>query len=311
MDRNFLNGFQILRSFEELSVVLNLIFKNYISSFERGRIHLGDLVVTERDPMKVFSNILGKILFKLTQKALSYLGFNIHLGAQPDYPELSESEVDFLFKVRGAQVTMTSFESTVALSIACKYLEKNFIPGDFVETGVWRGGSAIVAKYFLNNSRNIFLFDTFTGMTKPTSHDFRIGAKTNYETLSKWEKSKKPTHVDWVFASIEEVTKNFKKFGLLDDRVRFIKGDVTKTLKRGVPDQIALLRLDTDFYDSTLIALQVLYPLLITGGVLILDDYGHWDGARKAVDEYFAESVSIPLMIPIAGGGGRILIKQV
>ncbi len=76
-----------------------------------------------------------------------------------------------------------------------------------------------------------------------------------------------------------------------------------------VPQKISLLRLDTDFYDSTLCELQVLWPRLVKGGILILDDYGHWDGARRAVDEYFHEEEDF-FMIPIAGGGGRIIQKR-
>ena len=90
----------------------------------------------------------------------------------------------------------------------------------------------------------------------------------------------------------------------------FMEGDVRETLTlENIPDRVCLLRLDTDFYDSTLIELQVLWPLLSLGGVLILDDYGHWDGARRAVDEYF-ELNNENLMVPIAGGGGRIILKR-
>ena len=95
----------------------------------------------------------------------------------------------------------------------------------------------------------------------------------------------------------------------MDDKIEFIEGNVRETLTQlKLPQSIALLRLDTDFYDSTLIELQVLWPRLSIGGVLILDDYGHWDGARKAVDEYIATDIK-SFKIPISGGGGRLVIK--
>lgn len=113
----------------------------------------------------------------------------------------------------------------------------------------------------------------------------------------------------WVFSSLDEVKANFERFKLLDDKIEFIEGNVRETLTQlKLPQSIALLRLDTDFYDSTLIELQVLWPRLSIGGVLILDDYGHWDGARKAVDEYFATGIK-SFKIPISGGGGRLVIK--
>lgn len=109
---------------------------------------------------------------------------------------------------------------------------------------------------------------------------------------------------------IHAVKDNFARFGLLDDLIVFVQGDVATTLHgKDVPSEISLLRLDTDFYESTLVELEILWPRLVVGGILILDDYGHWDGARRAVDEYFSEANLKPLMIPISGGGGRIIQK--
>ena len=196
------------------------------------------------------------------------------------------------------------------LALACKYIVKNKISGDFVEAGVWRGGSSIVAKKFLTGARSYYLFDTYTGMTEPTIHDYRVGASSNTSTVEHWKNQSKSTHNEWVFASLEEVQKNFRSFNLLDNSVNFIEGNVIETLiDLKVPAKIAILRLDTDFYDSTLMELQVLWPRLVSGGILILDDYGHWDGARRAVDEYFEKETDV-LMVPIAGGGGRIVIKK-
>ena len=258
-------------------------------------------------------NFLGKALFRISRIILSRFGFDIKLGVDAVlYPELSKSDIDFIRRLFAKSMTMTSFESLCTLAIICKSLSKAGIQGDFVEVGVWRGGSSLVAKNFFHGEREFFLFDTYAGMTKPSENDFRIGAKNNQSSMSRWENGQKIDHNEWVFATLAEVEKNFATFGLLDSSILFCQGDVRKTLNDvPLPIKIALLRLDTDFYDSTLIELQILWPLLVAGGVLILDDYGHWDGARKAVDEYFL-AIGLPeiLMIPIAGGGGRLITKN-
>jgi len=254
--------------------------------------------------------MLGKILFKVFRKVLSLFGYKISLGSAPvSFPELSPEELAFITKVYSESLTMTSFECLTTLAIACKYIQDSGINGDFVEAGVWRGGSSIVAKRMLKN-RRFFLYDTYQGMTKPSDFDFRVGSGDASTTKAKWTENQKQSHNEWVFAPIGEVKDNFSRFNLLDNSVIFVQGAVETTLREeGVPSEIALLRLDTDFYESTLIELEILWPQLTAGGILILDDYGHWDGARKAVDEYFSNQGIKPLMIPIAGGGGRLVQK--
>jgi len=255
--------------------------------------------------------IFGRILFRISRVVLQKFGYNIRIGSYvSQYPELTKSETDFLHKVNLASVTMTSYESLSALAIVCKYLNTAKVSGDFVEAGVWRGGSSIVAKKFLNGNRQFYLYDTYKGMTEPTEFDFRVGESSNTSTVSNWKRLNRETHNEWVFASLKEVRENFKKFNVLDESIFFIEGDVRETLtSTEIPNSIALLRLDTDFYDSSLIELQILWPRLVSGGILILDDYGHWDGARRAVDEYFKNELNL-LMVPIAGGGGRIILKK-
>lgn len=256
-------------------------------------------------------NFVGKVLFKISKFFLAKFGFNINLGSTNiQYPELNREEIEFLQEVYKSSLTMTSFDSLVTLVIACKYVVHSKVQGDFVEAGVWRGGSSIVAKKFLVGEKSFYLYDTYKGMTEPSIHDYRVGSKSSAETLSRWKQLDKKSHNDWVYASLNEVKNNFNQFKLLDNNLVFVEGDVRETLTlENVPKKICVLRLDTDFYDSTLIELQVLWPLLSPGGVLILDDYGHWDGARRAVDEYFELNNEI-LMVPIAGGGGRIILKR-
>lgn len=258
-------------------------------------------------------SFLGKVFFRISRTILGKFGYSITLStSQAQYPELTKSELSILRDVHAASITFTSFESLATLAICCKYVSNREILGDFVEAGVWRGGSSIVAKRMLRGKRNYYLFDTFAGMTKPSVNDARLGGGSSDAVMQKWEDSTKENVSSWDYAPLHEVQANFKKFDALDDSVIFVVGDVRETLySSNLPTSIALLRLDTDFYDSTLVELEVLWPKLVPGGVLILDDYGHWDGARKAVDEYFEKIGELnQLTIPIAGGGGRVIIKQ-
>lgn len=255
---------------------------------------------------------LGKILFKISRKFLGFFDFNISISASTGaFPELSAEDKGVCESVFRATITMTSLEALNVLALCCKYVDSVGLPGAFVEVGVWRGGSSIVAKKCFTTPRKLYLYDTYAGMTKPSEKDFRVGSDSWISTLEKWKSLETKTGNKWVAASLEEVKKNFQKFECLDKQIVFKKGDVRSLLleKIDLPPKIALLRLDTDFYDSTLVSLETLWPLLVNKGVLILDDYGHWDGARRAVDEYFGRIGIRELMIPFSGGG-RVLVKN-
>jgi len=260
--------------------------------------------------MKIF---IGKVLFVLSKKFLAFFGYSINLGSSlKSYPELSNDEEKFCTNIYNSNLTLTSLESLKLLAITCNYIRNTNVVGDFVETGVWRGGSSIVAKYMLGDSKTYYLFDTFSGMTEPSHFDYRIGQNSAEKTIKKWNSMQSESGNKWVAASLQEVKINFTKFGLLDSKIKLIEGDIRLTLEisQNLPKAISILRIDTDFYDSTLISLKKLWPLLANGGVLILDDYAHWDGARRAVDEYFsANGLESLLKIPIAGGGGRVVLK--
>ena len=188
--------------------------------------------------------------------------------------------------------TMTSVERGYALYSAVKYAEENRIPGEFVECGVWRGGSCMLMALTLlsqgSTGRKIRLYDTFTGMTEPTPEDVIA-----WNGLSVTEKRRreleegKDSFASWA-VGVQEVKKNLDSTGYPEENLLLIPGDVEKTLSENRPGSAALLRLDTDWYASTRRELEVLYPQLSPGGVLIVDDYGHFRGARRAVDEYFA-----------------------
>ncbi len=204
-------------------------------------------------------------------------------------PEISDSEVELIQRYQ--KYTMTSLERQWALISALKYINRGKIEGAIVECGVWRGGNMLIAKDMCRSSgiqRDIYLFDTFAGMSEPTDNDISI---SNSPAGPEYETRKKDGYVDWDYASLEDVRNNFQQAGLLDESVHLVKGKVEDTLQdaRNIPGRIALLRLDTDWYESTKIELEMLYPKLAQGGVMIVDDYGHWQGARKAVDEYFRD----------------------
>jgi hypothetical protein len=207
--------------------------------------------------------------------------------------------------------TMTSAERLWSLIAATRYVCDLQIPGDFVECGVWRGGSVMaMAGEFAarqESDRRIWLYDTFAGMTSPTLRDVEAGTGIAAVDMLETTEVGDGNNV-WCIAGRSDVERNVFSTGLAQDRFVFVEGDVGQTLHESAPDQIALLRLDTDWYESTRTSLEVLYPRLVSGGVCILDDYGHWQGAREAVDEYFATSGSRPLMMPI-DYSGRIFIK--
>ena len=222
-------------------------------------------------------------------------------------PEIAPSEQSLI--QRYANFTMTSVERQWALISAVKYLNAAAIEGDIVECGVWRGGNMLLAKDLCRASpidRKFFLFDTFTGMSEPTDDDVSHGA---VPAKNEFEVRRQEDYTDWACASIEDVRQNFERAQLLDESIVFVKGKVEDTLtdERNLPQRIALLRLDTDWYESTKAELEILYPMLVSGGVMIIDDYGHWAGARKAVDEYFHGQ---PILLSRIDYTARMMVRR-
>lgn len=188
---------------------------------------------------------------------------------------------------------MTGKDAMFALHNACKYVHASGISGDFVECGTWMGGSAILAGLTfkrLGAPRNLWLYDTFEGMTAPTEADVDVNGESASTLMEEFG-----DETGWCYASQEQVSQNFGSAGISAQNVRFVKGDVMETLKDQLPEQISVLRLDTDWYESTRFELEVLYPRLAPGGVLIIDDYGHWSGSRQATDEYFS-TIRAPML---------------
>lgn len=239
------------------------------------------------------------------------LGFDVIRYADPVQREIdalydfSEEQKEII--LRAKPFTMTSVARMVSLINAVEYVSLHKIPGDIVECGVWRGGSMMTAALTLlrlgDTERELFLYDTFEGMSKPTDADSSLDGASASELL---ETTEKGTGV-WCYASIEDVRENILSLGYPSDKIHLVKGKVEDTIPSRLPRSISLLRLDTDWYESTKHELEHLYPLLVRGGVLIIDDYGHWQGARKAVDEYFAGK---PMYLHRADYTGRVAIKN-
>lgn len=221
-----------------------------------------------------------------------------------------EAEFLQLYELCRAE-TMTSIERMYALYHATCYVLDRNIPGDFVECGVWRGGSLMLMAHTLLargcTNRMIWLYDTFDGVTPPTDDDVQeMSGRPAVDILHEHERSQ--DNPFWGIAPLSLVENNLRRTGYPMHRFRFIEGDVLKTIPAQAPERLAVLRLDTDWYKSTRHELEHLYPRLSAGGVLIVDDYGYWRGARKATDEYF-EGVSARPLLNRIDYTGRICVK--
>lgn len=221
-------------------------------------------------------------------------------------PEPGDLEPEFLSLYRRcSDYTMTSIERMHALWSAARHVTARGLEGAYVECGVWRGGSSMLAALTFaeagESERPFFLYDTFEGMSEPTADD---GAEARRE----WARHQRDNRNDWCYSPLDEVEANMLSTGLPRAHLQLVKGKVEDTIPARLPDRIALLRLDTDWYESTRHELRHLFPLLEPGGVLIVDDYGHWEGARKAVDEYLAEENGSLLLVRV-DDTGRVAVN--
>jgi O-methyltransferase len=205
--------------------------------------------------------------------------------------------------------TMTSVERLKSLIDAVQYVANSRIEGDFVECGTWKGGSVMCMQKKLiglnQTDRNFWVFDTFEGMPEPDSLDKNFKQTSAQKLMNEEEKEKSLT---WAYSNYEETTSNILSAGYPAEKINFIKGLVEDTIPQTPINKIAILRLDTDWYSSTKFELEQLYPKLVKGGVLIIDDYGHWEGCKKAVDEYFTNN-NISVFMNRIDYTGRLIIK--
>jgi len=229
--------------------------------------------------------------------ALKNRGYVIHRIVPRDVPAGLEATIRAV-----RPYTATSIERIMCLIESVHYLEHYRIPGDIVECGVFRGGSMMAAALTLLDlksfDRHLYLFDTFEGMPDPGRDDVD---SNGLPAKDQWESAR-------CYAGLDEVRKAVLGTGYPEDKIHFVKGMVENTIPAHSPGTIALLRLDTDWYQSTKHELVHLYPRLSRSGVLLIDDYGHWQGARKAVDE-FVSALDDPIFLHRIDYSGRAAIK--
>ena len=222
--------------------------------------------------------------------------------------DFNKTDIEIIKSVK--PFTLTSIERRFALIQAVNYIIKNKIAGDIVESGVWKGGSImLIAKTLLelkSYDKELYLFDTFEGMPKPT--EFDVSCKDEL-AIKEFEGQKIDNNSsNWSRIELDEVKKNVFSTGYNKEKFHFIKGKVEDTIPKNSPETISILRLDTDWYDSTRHELIHLFPRLVKGGVIIIDDYGYWKGSKKAVDEYFEEN-NISILLNRIDTTGVIGIK--
>lgn len=223
----------------------------------------------------------------------------------PDDIDVHDREI--IGKVR--ECTMTTVEGQATLINAVRYIVRNRIPGAVVECGVWRGGCSMAMALALLQEgiadRDVYLYDTFRGMTAPGDVDKTDdGVKAQVQLDLDTERSG-----IWCVAGVADVRCNMLSTGYPEEKVHLVEGDVERTIPESCPDgPIALLRLDTDWYASTRHELEHLFPRLSPGGILIIDDYGYWQGARQAVDEYLA-TLNFPVFLHRVDRSQRLFVK--
>ena len=246
----------------------------------------------------------------LAKKIIKKLGYEIHrVNTYVEFPShFSKTDIEIIKSVK--LFTLSSIERRFALIQAVNYIIKNKIAGDIVECGVWKGGSIMaITKTLLelkSYDKELYLFDTFEGMPKPTEFDVSYKDKL---AIKEFEDRKIDNNSsDWLRIELDEVKKNVFSTGYNKEKFHFIKGKVEDTIPKNSPETISILRLDTDWYDSTRHELIHLFPRLVRGGVVIIDDYGFWRGAKKAVDEYFEEN-NISILLNRIDTTGVIGIK--
>lgn len=243
---------------------------------------------------------------RLIKRSFQYGGINDSPSAFP--ADADNAARDVMRRVAG--FTMTTLEGQATLINTVRYITRHNLSGAMVECGVWRGGSSMAMALTLMQEdaahRHLYLYDTFQGMTAPHDID-RTADGVLAETHLKRDVNKEGV---WCVAGLEDVRRNIRSTSYPEEQIHYIKGPVEETLPDQSPEgDIALLRLDTDWYQSTRHELIHLYPRLVSGGVLIIDDYGYWQGARQAVDEYFA-AMGRPYYLHRVDRSARILIKN-
>ena len=229
------------------------------------------------------------------------------------FADMPKETIDIFKRVES--FTMTSLERIAGLVDGTRYVVEADIPGSMVECGVWRGGSsmcmALTQLATGRKARELFLFDTFEGMPEASAADVDYLDRAAGDLLSREREmpleQKKQSHL-LAYSPLDDVQRNMEQTRYPAELVHYVKGRVEDTIPSRAPSRIALLRLDTDWYESTKHELVHLWPRLSPGGILIIDDYGHWRGSRRATDEYFSE-IGLRIMLHRLDYTGRLIQK--
>lgn len=242
---------------------------------------------------------------RLVNRLLSKLGYQV-VRASGAWPVFVDAEFRACYE-RHRSETRLPWQVLYDAYNAVHYVVEAGVPGDIVECGVWRGGcSLLMAETLIAagvTDRRVFMYDTYEGMVRPSDEDTKIGtggkASDKFEAMAMWQ-----------YAPIEEVERNVARSLYPREQFVLVKGPVEDTIPATMPEAIALLRLDTDFYESTKHELVHLFPRLSAGGVLIVDDYGAWAGSRKAVQEYLAATEQRMLLYQNTSYGSVTSVKR-
>lgn len=212
------------------------------------------------------------LYLELLKKTILYeIWVEYEKGTNPEARRLGQDWPAFAHSMIG-RLRMDNLHDCMASVIA------DNIPGDFIETGAWRGGACIFMRGFLKvrgiTDRRVWVADSFEGLPPPDVANYPADRGARFHT------------VDFLKVSLEEVQKNFQKYGLLDDQVRFLKGWFKDTLPHAPISRIAIARLDGDMYSSTMESLTFLYGKVSVGGYVIIDDYAAVQTCAAAVHDF-------------------------
>jgi O-methyltransferase len=203
----------------------------------------------------------------------SSLGFEI-ARKQPYDPQMRANGRDWPARAE----SMIGLRRMDNIQYCVETVLRENVPGDVIETGVWRGGATILMRGILaahgDTERLVWAADSFEGLPKPDAHRYPADTDDSHHRYTGLQ------------VGLEQVKQNFRRYGLLDDRVRFLVGWFEDTLGRAPIERLSVLRLDGDMYSSTMQAIEVLYPKLSIGGFCIVDDYGNVPGCRRAIHDY-------------------------
>lgn len=229
---------------------------------------------------------------RVLRRALNRLGVDVVRVSSAEAapacpPDITPANARIYDQVRGC--TMCSPERINAFIEAVRHVERHRVEGAIVECGVWKGGAMMSAALALlesgEPSRELYLYDTYEGMSEPGAQDVSLSGERATDRFSRSQTEQS----GWCRSSLDEVRRNLEGARYPPALLHFVEGRVEDTIPAVLPSKIAVLRLDTDWYESTRHELVHLFPLLQKDGVLIIDDYGHWQGARAAVDEYIEQ----------------------